>query len=416
MKRILIATLVLTMLILTAVPVLADSDIKIDAQIRARDQASDKSFDTTYSTDNFSELRTRVGIAGTVNDNAHIYIQFQDSRVAGEEAGTSGGLKGTNEVDLHQGYIKLDNIFGEGWGGMGGRFEFVRGNHRVFGNVGWSQTGRAWDGGTFWYKNDDFEITAFSLKVLELRDITFNRDIDIFGLYSTLNKLNLDLFAFLEYDADTLGYGPDINPLTRINLGMYYYRQHEQFDFVMNGAIQVGTIGVPIPDTSEIDISAFMFTFEGGYKFEGDNNARVAIGVDYSSGDDGEDETKYKAYTNSYYTGHKFRGYMDYFLGSNQAGLIDIMFRAKLDPTPGWTLKGDLHYFTTAVDYISDLDGTTETKDVGMEFDFSVSTTRVAGVDLVAGASVFMPKEDWVGMDDPEVGFWAYTQAIVTIK
>lgn len=427
MKRTLIATVLFAVLILMAVPVSAGTDIKVDAQVRARSQMSDMSFDTTGAMNCFRELRTRVGLSGTVNDNAHVYIQFQDSRIAGDDPGTSGGLTGGNNVDLHQGYIKIDNIFGKGWGGMAGRFEFAKGNQRFFGTVGWHQVGRAWDGGALWYKNEDFDVTAFSFKTLELQNQEFNKDTDVFGLYGTLNKFNLDLFALYEVNADTIGYDGDIKPLSRINLGMYYHRQYNQFDFEMNGAYQMGTKGYGTPtidefgeitDTikSEMDIAAFMFAFEGGYTLEGDLNARVALGVDYSSGDDGSDTTEYKAFTNAYYTGHKFRGYMDYFLGSNQAGLMDIMFRAKLDPIPGWTLKGDFHYFTTAQDYYSALDDTTLTKNVGMEFDFSVSTTRIAGVNFVAGTSLFLPSEDFAGMVDPEIGFWTYTQAIVTIK
>ncbi len=440
MKKAMMITILLAMLFLTAIPVLAGPDIKIDAQVRARTQMDDRSFKTEDSLggaiDNFRELRTRVGIMGTVKDNAHIYIQFQDSRVAGAAPGTSGGLSGTNGVDLHQGYIKLDNIFGEGWGGMAGRFEFVKGNHRFFGNVGWHQMGRSWDGAALWYSNEDFNVTGFGLNVLELRDKTFDSDFNAYGLYGTINSLNLDLFTLFEVNSDTSGYQPDIKPLSRMNLGMYYHRNHEQFDFAMNGVYQMGTMvgdkveyyTIDVLDSvvaSEVDIAAFLFTFEGGYTLEGDLNARAAVGIDYSSGTDAGDtsSTDYKTYSNSYYTGHKFQGYMDYFLPSTMkgkayehAGLMDIMFRAKLDPIPGWTLKGDFHYFTTAADYISAYDDSTLTKDVGMEFDFSVSTVRVAGVNLTAGASVFLPKDHWVGMEDSNMGFWAYTQAIVTLK
>jgi len=168
-------------------------------------------------------------------------------------------------------------------------------------------------------------------------------------------------------------------------------------------------------DADEYDISAFMFTFEGGMTFQDSElKPRVAVGIDYSSGDDDFTDEKVSTFTNAYYTGHKFRGYMDYFLGSHEYGLIDLMFRGKINPAPGWTIKGDFHHFTTAKEY--DISGTETSKDVGMEFDFTVITSKVPGVKLALGASIFMPTENWEGFEDPEKGFWAYTQAIVNVK
>ena len=403
----------------------ADADINVSGQVRLRDQLDKKGFDTSATTTTFTEMRTRVGVAATVNDNAHVFIQFQDSRTGGGLSRfgqpTSGTLNDAHNVDIHQAYIQLDNIFGEGWGGKAGRFEFNRGNQRVFGAVGWHNVGRSWDGSMLWYDNPDFKITGFWLKALELQYPTYNRDFDIFGLYGNIPSANLDLFGFYEYDADTNGYATGINQLDRINLGLYYYRTYQQLDFELNGVYQFGTMPthkptLPMPwwDTvkTEWDIAAFMFTFEAGYSFVGSGNARVAVGIDYASGDDGSDTTKCKTYQNSYYTGPKFRGYMDYFLGSHDAGLMDLMLRGKVDPTPGWTVRGDLHYFTTAENYISPID-TSTTTDVGIEFDLTVSTSRVAGVNLDAGASIFLPKEAFAGMRDPDPGFWLWSMATV---
>ncbi|MFQ6007346.1 MAG: alginate export family protein, partial [Candidatus Zixiibacteriota bacterium] len=379
----------------------------------------------------FAEMRTRVGVEAIIDDNTHAFIQPQDSRIAGDLSRfgqpTSGTLNDAHNTDLHQAFVQIDNIFGEGWGGKAGRFEFTHGNERVFGPVGWDNVGRSWEGIMFWNDNPDFKATGFWLKSRELMEPTYNRDFDIFGLYGNVKAMEdarLDLFGFYEYDADTNGYASGINQLDRINLGLYYQRDYRQFDFEVNGVYQFGKqpSGIPVwssnGDTlldtvkSEVDIAAFMFTFEVGYSFEGAGNARLAAGIDYSSGDDGSDTTKFKTYQNSYYTGHKFRGYMDYFVPSFTAGLVDLMFRGKVDPTEGWTVSGDLHYFMTAEDYLSPID-TSTTTDVGLEFDLTVTTTRVAGVKLDAGASIFLPQEAFAGVKDPDPGFWAWSMATV---
>jgi len=54
----------------------------------------------------------------------------------------------------------------------------------------------------------------------------------------------------------------------------------------------------------------------------------LSAGVDYLSGDDGEDETKYKVFNTLYATNHKFYGFMDYFLNlpvhTYGKGLMDM--------------------------------------------------------------------------------------------
>jgi len=84
MKKIVGITFTTALLLLNTIPVLAGTDIKFDAQVRARSQYDDKSFDTANSENSYSELRTRLGMSATVDDNAHLYIQLQDSRIIGD--------------------------------------------------------------------------------------------------------------------------------------------------------------------------------------------------------------------------------------------------------------------------------------------------------------------------------------------
>jgi hypothetical protein len=108
---------------------------------------------------------------------------------------------------------------------------------------------------------------------------------------------------------------------------------------------------------------------------------------------------------------------MDYFINKSgeayeNAGLLDLMLRYQCNPVVDWSVNADFHYFKTAADYTSDFDGE-ETTDVGMEFDFSISTARVRGVTLVGGFSVFLPTESFAGTDDPDPGFWLYDMIIL---
>jgi hypothetical protein len=424
-------------LFILACPVVADTDIGVSGQVRLRIENDAKSFSPSAATQNFADMRTRVVVEGLVDDNAHIFVQFQDSRRAGADD-LSGTLKNGKNGDIHQAWISVDNLFGKGWGAKGGKFEFNLGNQRVFGAVGWSNVGRTWNGLMFWHKNEKMKIMPFWLKRLELNDPGYNRDFDIFGITAKVNSLNWESFAIYEYDADSTGLTK--NKLGRFTLGTYYKRKHQKFDFELNGAFQFGSMafGTTISsvdtlvdgtdttffnnyNTTELDISAFMLTFEAGYQVCSKHNGRVAVGVDFTSGDSDAADDKNEAYNNLYLTAHKFNGYMDYLTAAGKAGkpyenagLIDLMLRGKMDPIKGWTVKGDLHYFATAQDYIYEGSvDTTMTKDVGFEFDLTVITTRVAGINLTAGASIFLPKEAFAGLTDPDPTYWSYGMATV---
>jgi hypothetical protein len=422
----------------------AETEVNLSGQVRVRAEIDAKSFDAAHLTRTFQIMRTRINVDALVNENAHAFVQFQDSRVLGgqDQFGSwqSGGLNDGKNVDIHQAYLRLDRIWVDGLGAQCGRFEFNLGNQRVFGAVGWHNVGRSWEGCLGWYQAESAKFSAFWLKAQEEQEVNSvlgSRDFDLYGGRVQIDKVNLDLFGVYEIDNDTLVRSSDNSllpgkKLERLTFGLNLQRQLEQFDFDLSAVYQTGSMA------DSIDIAAMMIYGEAGYTFEGDSKGRLALGIDYASGDDTPGDNEHKAYNNLYYTGHKFRGYMDYFIGSGNAGLMDMMFRGKISPHPNWTVKGDLHYFKTAQDYMYPVDviGTmATTSDVGTEFDFTVSTKSVAGVGLTGGISLFMPQENYVvrhfynltDSDDPidirasealskantDMTVWSYLQAVV---
>ncbi len=434
--RVSMLVVALAAVVLGAGSAMADTDVTITGQVRARTEISDKSFDTLVKVQQFTYLRTRVMADARINNNTHAVAQFQDSRILGDN-GYSGSLSDAKNVDLHQAYLQVDHLWNNGVGFKAGRFEVNLGNQRVFGAVGWHNVGRSWEGFQTWLDREKVRFDAFWLKKMELNATTGNTDFDIFGAQATIKSINLDLFGFFEHDAfqddSTLITNAPIGTfysqhkrLQRLNLGLYYKRIYQQFDFELNSVYQTGQKQIwtePVTDrlvSEELDIAAFMFAFETGYTFDRPCRPRLAMGIDYTSGDDDAADDKYEAYDNLYYTGHKFRGFMDYFPASpkpggtgQDVGLMDVMLRLKANPTAGWTVKGDFHFFKTATDYVDPMDttGATMTKDIGMEFDIGIVTSRVAGVKLAAGASLFLPTESYAGMADPDPRFWSYLQA-----
>jgi len=408
----------------------ADTEVKVNGQVRVRGEVDRKSFDTLYShAQTFSIMRTRIGITATVDNNAHAFVQFQDSRTLGgfDQFGNaqSATLNDGKNVDLHQAYIKA-NIWTKddrSFGFLAGRFELNQGNQRVFGSVGWSNVGRSWEGGLMYYDNNKFNFTVAFLKPLEFNNMEYNDDFDAYAAILKLKETNLEVFGLYEVDNDTIGLGPGLKAFERYNFGFYFEKKYKRADFQINGVIQSGTfpgLSVISPNTNEVDIKAYMFAVEAGYSFEGEKtNGRFALGLDYTSGDDGSDPSEYKAYDNLYYTGHKFRGFMDYFVSNPTHGLVDFVLKGDVEFIPGWYAMGDLHFFSAAEDYIYDTGDTLRTSsEIGTEFDFTLKTTRIKGITLQWGASIFKIKDNYaIYIDDEndgsQNGYWIYEQATI---
>jgi len=401
--------------LLTAGMVLAEPEVDITGQVRARFEFDGKSFHPDDATLNFIDLRTRLGAGAKLSDNTDVFIQLQDSRRLGgmdlEGGDQSGALNNGQQVDVHQAYLQINQLWQDGLGLQLGRFEVNLGNQRVFGAVGWNNVGRSWEGMSPFLDRDGFEARGFWLKRRELDDPVVrnaNRDFDIFGLNAKLKNLGAELFVFLENDADQMADSVDteVDKLGRVNVGTYIERKYGDLDIALNAVYQTGRQRASTTKAfMEQDIAAFLFTFETGYTVNPDNKARLAAGIDYSSGDDPATE-EFEAYNNLYYTAHKFRGYMDYFLGSHPMGLIDLILRGQVAPATGWLLKADFHLFQAAQEY--DVGGDATSKDVGTEIDLTVSTTRIEGAGLTGGLSVFLPKENWAG-EDTDTTLWFYT-------
>lgn len=398
----------------SAAAVSAETELVFSGQVRSRTELDGKSFEGGATTMEFTDLRTRLALEAIIESSTHVFIQLQDSRRLGaaahSEEQTSGTLYNARNVDMHQAYLRIDRLFAGGWGLQVGRFEVNLGNQRVFGSVGWNNVGRSWEGMDGWYRNDTFQVAGYWLKKLARENPSDYQDFNIFGLNARIEKLGLELLAFYERDSNTHGFGDDphqANALDRYDVGFYFSRLFESISLTANGVYQFGNrLDVGIPAAVERDISAYLLTAEAGYVFDADMHLSLAAGVDYASGDDDAGDDTWKAYDNLYYTGHKFRGFMDYFVASNREGLLDLMAKASVAPVSGWKLQSAVHYFRTAQEY-ADFEGN-DTRAAGIEIDLTATTTRIAGVTIDGGCSIFLPDDSFAGEKDADPGVWGY--------
>src|SRR5438128_6530124 len=116
------------------------------------------SFSASNANESAASHRIRVNVGYDLTPDVSFFAQLQDARVWGTEGngltaspqGTGiGTVSATNlggtGVDLHQGYILLKNVLVSGLSVKAGRQEIIFGDHRLFGNFGWSQVGNSFD-------------------------------------------------------------------------------------------------------------------------------------------------------------------------------------------------------------------------------------------------------------------------------
>ena len=288
-----------------------------------------------------------------------------------------------------------------------GRFEVNTGNQRLFGAVGWHNVGRSWEGITLETRPaDGWKGDLHWLKRLELDDAAENRDFDVV-LANVASPDGLEFFVAWEHDADAAPGSPSrVDALSRWTAGLYLKRDLDPLDVEVNLARQGGereVVGGGPP--AEQEIGASLVTVEVGVPLDTERPSRLAAGVDYASGDSDPGAGDYSAFDNLYYTGHKFRGFLDYFIPSGTAGLVDWMLRASMQPADGWTAKVDWHLFRSAVD-VPELGGGS-TKHLGHELDLVLKTSRVEGVSLEAVTGLFFPSDTFAGTNDPDTGWYA---------
>lgn len=379
--------------------------ISVNAEIRGRAEINETDFNSDTESFSFSLLRTRLSLAFNAEDEVGAFVQIQDSRQFGEMGLSSGGLGEDENLGLHQAYGWIKNPYVKDVYARFGRFEFVRGNQRLFGAVGWSNVGRTFDGALAGFSRDKVDIHGF-LFTIDERYTMSNDDFMFGGVYAEIEDPAIDLFFV--WDRDGLRNSDNDLRLSRFTAGLYREGKFDAFDYHSNLAYQFGTTYF-----DSLDIQAYLATLEIGYMLNPDYNMRFAVGADITSGDDDATDDKLKTFDNLYYTGHKFRGHMDFFVSQPTSGLNDLYAKGQAKLRNGPMFNLDAHYFMSHVDYPSMVDQE-DTKSIGFELDAYASHQLYENFKWQIGASTFVPSEDYAGEND-DPAFWFYVQTTVTL-
>ena len=370
-------------------------DVTVSGQARYRMEIDGRSFNADVNNDWMQYMRTRIGFDAKAGENSGAFVQFQDSRILGLNSGTQvfNNNTGNYETGIHQAYLWYKPC-DKSWV-KAGRMSVGLHNERLIGKVGWSNVGRTEEGLLFGGELSD--AVDFTGAVWQLQEL--NQDDEETGDRFIDPMFYLMNFHFADQGFDLFGYfmkNEAMNNYKLFTFGAYSHRTFaDSWFYDSMFAYQTGS-------DDDIDYSGMLINAEIGNKF--DNGLALSGLFDYTTGDDVDTNDEIETFNNLLYTGHKWNGYMDYFVGGLSTGLMDIALRVKYPLDNGWSIKGDVHSFSTAEDMAN---GETA---LGTEFDFAVKKTD-GPFSIEGGLGIFSPSDDWI--DGGDTGSWGYIQSMV---
>jgi hypothetical protein len=388
----------------------------LNGQIQLRSEVDGRDFSNDTHPLTFASLRTRLGVEKIFDKKLQFFIQFQDSRVFGEEGNPNTDLK---NIDMHQGFVKLMKPFDWDINVQAGRFEVAYGTERFFGTSGWSYIGRSYDGVRLSVLPECWDLDVFALTLNE--EVSYiggpsstlypypqleTPSHSIYGFYKK-NKLSdaskFDVVGYYEINREDVT--PDTNITSVFTFGGTYWGNYGNLSTTFEAAYQLG-------GRSGVDVGAYLLSLQGAFK---SGIFSFGLGADILSGNNPDTEDKNEAYLPTYGTGHKFFGYMDYF-PSNAAGLgtNDFYFKLLANPKESdFSFALDFHHFMTnqsvIVTSVTDPTGMEESM-LGQELDLTVKYNFIKNTTVSWGGSLFFPGELMKLIYDPreDTAFWTY--------
>jgi alginate export protein len=400
--------------------------------------------------------RIRVGFDFRFHRMVGARIQIQDSRIWGEEgaANTTDNTatsvaSSTDNLDLHQAYLDLNQLFE---GGVGeevvtfrlGRQELSYGDQRLVSSLDWSNVGRAWDAGRIiWTPQGslaDLRVDLFGsiirdtapgptgLAVPTPTNLGADEKQVFSGLYATypfqplaswkwiapgesqaapvIQRHSVDGYVFYRHLADRgiffseTGEEGVVNEFTA---GGLWKGGIVGFDYSAEGAWQGGAYAGD-------DIRAYGFAVTAGYNLPpefraGLRSARLGVEYDLGSGDSNPSDGVRQTFDPLFPYGHAYQGFADIFSWKNgrdllAKGTVELPRLGVLNPI--W-FEVQYHYFWLTDSHDAwynaglsqirrDPTGTASTF-VGNELDVHARYTLA---DFAGPASVSRPQKLWL--------------------
>lgn len=309
-------------------------------------------------------FRARLGLsigAIPLEDGPEVLLQFTPQAsgwLAQRVPAVAGDASTITDYDLglYEGFLRVRDPGGAYTLDVG-RFRMDYGDALIIGDLGWHQTGRAFEGARSRLGVGAGWVDVFFTQIEEgrtLSDPLGAGDRYFYGAYAGLGALTTE---GMELDVYGLGQTiPGITPVpdpsspgmtgagrkggTEVTLGLRAKQKIEAFDYRGEAGLQFGSRPGPVEAATVLayQIDAELGLSAGGGAFRGSLGGLVA------SGDDPE-TSKNEGYNQLYPTAHKFLGLADIFGARTNVASLNASARYKL--APSWILMAQGHMFWT---------------------------------------------------------------------
>jgi hypothetical protein len=379
--------------------------LTVSGEIRVRyEYRTQANFGTSQnSNESAGSHRVRIGVGYDLTPDVSFFAQVQDARVWGSETATAAAVAGagiavvssangnSTGVDLHQGYIQVKNVLVPGLGLKIGRQEIIYGDHRLFGNFGWSQVGNSFDAGKIMWTSEMVDVDLFWARIIESEiaagctagtascsGVIFpgagtkaTTDQDVYGAYTTIklgknNRWTIEPYYFLLKDSRAPGttglLTPQASSQARNILGTRANGRIGGLDLTLESDWQFGSISDNASAASPSDnlhINAHQHAARIGYTFEPvPMKPRIGFEFNYASGDDCVNKTgadscvsrgSFNTADNLYPTNHFHYGYMDLMAWKNMVN-YSVVFDVKPSAVSKLQINFILHRLARTTD------------------------------------------------------------------
>ena len=304
--RFTIATAVLAMLI-CGVAAAELQQVEVSGSLRIRGSMYSMDEAVNYGDVSNIEQRTRLGVTADFTDEVSAFIEFDSYDVWGEDfrsnyvTGVDGRALSTDDVELYQGYIQADAMWGTPLSLRVGRQEISLGSEWLVGvnDAAALFQGLSFDALRLDYATDMFSVTAIASKLAEAFGDFGDDDTDfyaVYGSYLGIEDVVIDaywMFVRDEFTMQSISGIPALLTATKSDLhtvGLRGAGSIGAFDFEAEAAYQFGDLDIPATwgllwkIDNDLDYGAFGVNLEAGYTFDCAWTPRVYLGFAYLEG------------------------------------------------------------------------------------------------------------------------------------
>jgi hypothetical protein len=344
----------------------------------------------------FIGQRLRFHVRAKLSDTVETFVQFQDSRLWGQEIST---LSNDRLTDLHQGYLQVNDLLKPGLYLRAGRQELIYGAERLIGAAGWDNIGRTFDAVKMGYSSRNWSSDWFAAKVVDRRDTSRgDRDQYLYGIYNQFFRRrpqHLEVYGI--FFRDGLRTAGEIDSLGRkatqiMTLGFRSDGKLEPgINYEVEFADQFGHRGFD-PHSARALAAKMYKTVEETHQL------RLGFEYDVASGDRNPHDGRSGEFFNLFPTNHQYYGYADLMGWRNMQDFRPMFTVAPVRPV---RFDVDYHrlYLLEARGPWKDAGGNVLGFDpmgqsgthVGDELDFTLGFPIHKAVKILSGYSLFFP-------------------------